>query len=81
MKLIESSARLAWLTVVSVSLVFAVYITLLGWSDFNNSPIFTTLYSQKYPIWEVNFPAVSICSLNRISRKNAVQYAETLLAN
>ncbi|XP_037032500.1 sodium channel protein Nach-like [Bradysia coprophila] len=72
--------RLAWFVVVVVALVFAVYITLLGWADFNENPTFTTLYSQKYPIWEVDFPGVTICSINRISRKAAIRYAEMLVS-
>lgn len=78
---IQLQYRSAWFVVVVVSLIFAVYITLLGWAEFNDNPTFTTLYSQKYPIWEVDFPGVTLCSINRLSRKAANEYAEKLLVN
>lgn len=38
----------------------------------------TTMYHPMYPIWKVEFPAISVCSLNRISQRAAWQYAHNL---
>ncbi|EDW83246.2 uncharacterized protein Dwil_GK22758 [Drosophila willistoni] len=38
----------------------------------------TTMYDPLYPIWKVEFPAVSICSFNRISKRAILRYAEEL---
>lgn len=55
-----------------------VFIFWHAWQNFTNQPTFTTLQSVKYPIWRVPFPAVSVCSVNKISRKAARAYAEEM---
>lgn len=61
-----------------VAVCAAVYIFLHAWQNFARQPTFTTLHSVKHPIWRVPFPAVSVCSANKISRKAARLYAEEL---
>jgi amiloride-sensitive sodium channel len=58
--------------------VSAIYIVLFAWSRFTDNPTITTLESQHYSIYNLNFPAVSICSNNKISKKYAEEYAEFL---
>lgn len=70
--------RLLWYLIQLCAVTAAVYIFLHAWQNFTAKPTFTTLQSVKHPIWEVPFPAVSICSVNKISRKAAWEYAEEL---
>ncbi|XP_022223565.2 acid-sensing ion channel 5 [Drosophila obscura] len=38
----------------------------------------TTMYHPLYPIWKVQFPAISVCSFNRISERAVWRYAQEL---
>ncbi|KAH8382357.1 hypothetical protein KR009_002996 [Drosophila setifemur] len=50
------------------------------WGTYTNeqNTLVTTMYHPMYPIWKVEFPAISVCSLNRISRRAAWRYAHEL---
>ncbi|XP_036675289.3 pickpocket protein 19 [Drosophila suzukii] len=50
------------------------------WGTYTNEreALVTTMYHPMYPIWKVEFPAISVCSLNRISQRAAWQYAHEL---
>jgi hypothetical protein len=49
-----------------------------AWNDFTSQPTFTTLESQTYSVTQLDFPGVSVCNINKISKKAAVEYAKTL---
>lgn len=70
--------RICWAFVLFITLLFSVYIGVSGILSFNENPTFTSLQSQSYPSSKVPFPAVCVCSINKISRKAAIQYAEEL---
>lgn len=70
--------RLLWYFALSIALVLAVYIFLTALDEFSSKPAFTALKSVKHPIWKVPFPAVAICSVNKISKRGARDYAEYL---
>ncbi|KAH8294958.1 hypothetical protein KR018_004738, partial [Drosophila ironensis] len=65
---------------------FVFHITALSvliaflWGTYTNEQdaLVTTMYHPLYPIWKVEFPAISVCTLNRISRRAAWQYAQEL---
>ncbi|XP_016998382.2 pickpocket protein 28 [Drosophila takahashii] len=65
---------------------FVFHITALSvliaflWGTYTNEQeaLVTTMYHPMYPIWKVEFPAISVCSLNRISQRAAWQYAHKL---
>jgi hypothetical protein len=44
-----------------------------------DNPTITTLESQHYSIFNLNFPGVAICSSNKISKLSAEAYADYLL--
>ena len=50
-----------WLIVVSTSVFFSVYHTCTLYSQWQQSPVVTTLESISQPIREIEFPAVTIC--------------------
>ncbi|XP_070137546.1 pickpocket protein 28 isoform X1 [Drosophila bipectinata] len=80
-KLVEHGRRIQerffWLvfhiTALSVLIAFL-------WGTYTNEQdaLVTTMYHPLYPIWKVEFPAISICTVNRISRRAAWQYAQEL---
>ncbi|XP_053669889.1 pickpocket protein 28-like [Anopheles nili] len=70
--------RLFWLLVLILEAATLVAIIISAWSKFTANPLITTLYDTIYPIELVPFPAVSLCSNNRISRTAAYRYARQL---
>lgn len=46
--------------------VFAVVLMRLVWDRFQTTPTITTVETNNYPIWNVNFPAVTICNINKV---------------
>ncbi|XP_017039338.1 pickpocket protein 28 [Drosophila ficusphila] len=80
-KLVEQGRRIQerffWfvfhITALSVLIAF-----LYGSYTNEQDALVTTMYHPLYPIWKVEFPAISVCSLNRISQRAAWQYAHEL---
>ncbi|EDW38797.1 GL13740 [Drosophila persimilis] len=81
-KLVEHGRRIQerffWLifhiTALSVLIAFL-------WGTYTNEvqdALVTTIYHPLYPIWKVQFPAISVCSFNRISERAAWRYAQEL---
>lgn len=70
--------RTMWVVLHLTMTIAAVYIVLFAWSRFTDNPTITTLESQQYSIFNLQFPAVGICSNNKISRSNAEAYADYL---
>jgi len=53
-----------------LSIVFCVILMLRLWVNYSNNPIVTTIYTSN-PIWNVSFPAVTICNNNKVYRPHA----------
>lgn len=53
----------------------AGYILFFALDGFVSKPTFTSLESVDHPIWEIPFPATAVCSVNKISKKAAMNYA------
>lgn len=51
---------------------------MVAWGRFTDNPTITTLESQQYSVLDIPFPAVAICSNNKISKSAADQYAQYL---
>lgn len=54
------------------------FFTTTIYDSFVLNPLITTLYDTVYPVKNIPFPAVSICSNNRISRREAMKFAKEL---
>lgn len=67
-----------WFVFLAGTVILSSYISFTTWQAYKDKPTVTSLQSQRHPIWEVPFPTVSICSINRISKLSAMQYAEEL---
>lgn len=46
--------------------------------EYQDSPTSITIETDKYPIQEINYPAISICNINKISLSYAIDLAEEL---
>lgn len=67
-----------WSCIQLTALSGAFYIVLVSWFEFTDNPTFTSLANQQYPIWNIPFPAVSICSMNKISYNAIDEFADEL---
>ena len=47
-------------------MVLCVYIILPVYDKYENTPTVTTVSDTHDPVWNLNFPAITICSNNRI---------------
>ncbi|XP_011050524.1 PREDICTED: pickpocket protein 28-like, partial [Acromyrmex echinatior] len=66
-----------WFMVCILSIVFCVILMLRLWANYSNNPIVTTIYTSN-PIWDVSFPAVTICNNNKVYRPHADLMAKNL---
>jgi amiloride-sensitive sodium channel len=51
---------------VIVSFVLCGVFIAPGYQQWIDTPTITSLFSTSYPVWNIYFPAVTICSNNRI---------------
>ncbi|RZC22689.1 sodium channel protein Nach, partial [Asbolus verrucosus] len=70
--------RVFWATVVTISLVAAVTLLCIAWIDFQEDPTLLVTDSTHYPIWNYPFPAVTICSFNKLSKKMTYKLAREM---
>ncbi|CAH0400329.1 unnamed protein product [Chilo suppressalis] len=70
--------RLAWIAAFSAMVVATCYFLVHIWSDTLTKPLIVTMESSTYPISEIDFPAIAICNINRISKKTFNKRAEML---
>ncbi|XP_061394788.1 pickpocket protein 28-like [Musca vetustissima] len=73
-----SYEKFIWLCVHVTILCFMCVALTYTWDQFVLQHFSINLYDPLYPVQNVPFPAVSICSNNRISHKAALQYAQEL---
>lgn len=51
----------------------------LTWDKFQTNPTLTTLETNAYPIWNLRFPAVTICNINKVYTPAADKFTERLI--
>lgn len=73
-----ASCRIFWYTIQLLAFTATIYLLLFALDDLTLKPVYTQLKSVKYPISNVPFPAIGICSVNKISKKSAIKYAKYL---
>lgn len=57
---------------------FSAFVLLSLWNNFTRNPFLTTLEKDEFEIWDTSFPAVGICSVNKLSAKAAIEYSKVL---
>ncbi|XP_072930534.1 sodium channel protein Nach-like [Epargyreus clarus] len=70
--------RSCWAVAVVVSIIFAAYFVVTAYRWYARNPIVTVIESTQGAIWDVPFPAVTICDLNVVSRRAARALADTV---
>lgn len=55
-----------WSSACIMGAVFAIVLMNLVWKRFQTTPTITTVETNNYPIWNVPFPAVTICNINKV---------------
>ena len=74
----NSIEKSMWIIIHLAMSISAIYIVLFAWSRFTANPTITTLESQHHSIFDLDYPAIAICSNNKISRTYAENYADFL---
>ncbi|XP_047355458.1 sodium channel protein Nach-like isoform X2 [Vespa velutina] len=67
--------RIIWIAVHVSTICILVYFVIDAYTAFTTLPMVTSVESDHYPTNEITFPAIAICSINRISRQSAVKMA------
>ncbi|XP_026674848.1 sodium channel protein Nach-like [Ceratina calcarata] len=57
-----------------------IFITYYGYLESMENPLFTSVSTEQFPTHELHFPGVAICSINRISRRSAMELASEVVA-
>lgn len=70
--------RLVWAVVTIVAVYAMVNSLMISWYLFLLDPTVTTLEDTSYRISRINFPGVNVCDMNKISRRRALEVAESL---
>ncbi|KAG5683718.1 hypothetical protein PVAND_012983 [Polypedilum vanderplanki] len=70
--------KVMWLIVHFITLFSAINIVTIAWGHFTDNPTITTLESQHYSIYNLPFPALAICSNNKLSNESIYEYADYL---
>lgn len=55
-----------WYFLCLVSFVLAIYLITLVLIKYTTTPTITTVETTNYPIWNVQFPAVTFCNINKV---------------
>ncbi|KFB35480.1 AGAP009590-PA-like protein [Anopheles sinensis] len=71
--------RTVWLCAVVASTISAITLLVISWSWSVETPTVTVTESTNFPTWNLPFPAVTVCSLNRISAAAALARATLML--
>jgi len=66
------SNRTLWAVVLVLCMLAAIGMVWIEWSRNDTSPTLTALDTSHYPIWNIDFPAVTLCGINRIQKSRAL---------
>lgn len=70
--------RGVWTVIVISALIAAIVLLMISWQWNSEIPVVTVIESTHYATWNIPFPAVTICSLNKISARTALKLAGTM---
>lgn len=70
------TCRLAWMLVFLSGICFSGYFCWQMWQKWDESPIITSVETQMYPLKNVPFPAITICSVNKVSKRRLMKALE-----
>jgi len=70
--------RLMWSAVFIICVSVATVMMRIVWLRFDESPTVTTVETTTYPIWNIPFPAVTLCNNNKVYKSAAIRLAKNL---
>lgn len=70
--------RIIWCLIVLIATITALVLLLISWQWNLETPTITVIESTHYPISNVYFPAITICNMNKISAKRALEMATNM---
>ncbi|XP_024941934.1 pickpocket protein 28 isoform X2 [Cephus cinctus] len=71
--------KLIWLVICCSGFAFSVFMMLRVWQRFLITPTVTTIDTTTSPIWNLPFPAVTICNFNKVYQPHAEVLANELM--
>ncbi|GAB0097885.1 sodium channel protein Nach [Sergentomyia squamirostris] len=74
-------SRLVWMTACVSGAIFAIAMMSLVWDRFQTTPTVTTIETTSHPVWDVPFPSVTLCNINKVYRPNTLNITRILLEN
>ncbi|GLV34808.1 pickpocket 26 [Carabus blaptoides fortunei] len=60
--------KIWWLIVFTLSVVVCAILINKTWTKWQNTPVIMTFSHTQTPIWEIPFPAVTICPVNKVQQ-------------
>jgi acid-sensing ion channel, other len=73
--------RISWGLILLGALCFGSYMICLTYGKYLNAPTATSKLPNRIKVSEVEFPAIAICTGNRMSKKAVMQYADLVWTN
>ena len=64
--------RTLWTVMCALGLAGAVVLINKVWTQYSTSPTITSVESTHFPIWNIPFPAVTVCQVNKVHLSAAV---------
>ncbi|XP_055640074.1 sodium channel protein Nach-like [Toxorhynchites rutilus septentrionalis] len=71
--------RSLWIVAVSLSSITVTSLLWIAWNMSAQHRVLTVIESTNYPVWNIPFPAVTICNLNKISANRSLEKAKTMI--
>lgn len=68
--------RILWILITIFGIILTFWLVINSYLDFLDSPTVTSENPIRTSVLELNFPAICICSSNRISRNELIQYSK-----
>ncbi|KAL5289998.1 hypothetical protein ACFFRR_009784 [Megaselia abdita] len=68
--------RLFWILVFILSIYACASLTINIWDKWNNNPVIVSFAEKSTPVWQIPFPAVTVCSETK-SRQTVFNFTET----
>lgn len=76
--LISSKEKFFWSCIVIVAIVVSILLVLESYTWNRKTPTVTLIESSHFAIWNIPFPALTLCNFNKISKSKAMTVAKEL---
>ncbi|XP_063367232.1 pickpocket protein 28-like [Cydia amplana] len=73
--------RIFWTFLTALTFGAMIYMLMNIWKATLSNPLIVTMDSSTYPIAEIDFPAIAVCNINRISMKSVKERGATMYQN